>query len=1037
MTSQRISFNIILITLTEEINVKTKLKKILKLSAFTLLCTSSIMAAVGDNMSAGLGVTAGTSLQEQTWMDNYSSDGSGAETEGPIAGVDFGTNFIVSDSASATSIVDFKNVYYPRIKTNVAGLAFNYKMKNAGGLGQGFYAAVDYTRYDDFNFWQAAMGHETRISGYGSNLNFYIPFGSTETYDWANGSEIVSTYGVDWTLSKKIESLDFGATISYNWHDDIKDNMTAISLGSEYTFSKNMLTTGAGYQYRDGLDSEKHGYKVYARVPLYKGIVASGMGMYGEKGLNMYKPMKRMHGGVLQAKKAECSGLESYARYGVTSCLSSNPFDAANLKGGINLNLGDKKGEVTLDSQSLHVITKNTHIDKLTMGPGSRLYITDGVTLSVGEGSSFGSNEDGSNYSVIASASEVRAKVNGVSSKAARAMSSHLRTLGAKKSSAQILERPAIVATGTSSLFLKSSTGADEVSKDHDDFSKSTLGQILHGAALVDSADDDDSGSGQGTGTITPSSGLLSGKTIGGGTTAQGETDKQISFKKVYMAGVDYHGAAVETRFNNSAFAGGHMTIMGGNASLESSVVTPASGLDSAVVAVGGPQLRVVGSVFNASEITSSEFKVFDYRGDNANATPAAAPSENAAKDKASTGLLGNHFIFSKIGGNVLGLDHLNSSTNAGNSVAMLNCTSDYTRLKLKSGSTVGSDDVFGIGNLKEGTGSQWSTAGTKSSRANYGTGRGSALMQGNQTVFASNVSDLEDHQTATHKQQGLGDDFSQPYVKGSQRLLEQDTVANQTLSTSSNGVAPLFGATSDAVPNEFPTTDNSHSTTVDLPMAVTDGARVALGADVEEERPDGSEAQISAGASQEASETTVAATRNNSVDRYQSDMPYTRAIGASQPMSDANDNIDVQDVTTGGLRKRITNSGYNTYMGKVSQLVYTGDQTTQYADSETGTYSSLKTLIGKEHSAPRTYVSTDNIINRDDDAIVDHTALLSATDNQTPIRYGSLPIQFISSTAGKPTTMSEINSFISDQHESNYGKKSGSAKDRHDEAST
>ena len=367
----------------------------------------------------------------------------------------------------------------------------------------------------------------------------------------------------------------------------------------------------------------------------------------------------------------------------------------------------------------------------------------------------------------------------------------------------------------------------------------------------------------------------------------------------------------------------------------------------------------------------------------------------------------------------------------------MLNCTSDYTRLKLKSGSTVGSDDVFGIGNLKEGTGSQWSTAGTKSSRAGYGTGRGSVLVQGNQTVFGSNVSDLEDHQTATHKQQGLGEDFSKPYVKGSQRLLEQDTVANQTLSTSSSGGGTFFGATSDTVPNEFPTTDNSHSTTVDLPMAVTDGARVALGADVEEERPAGSEALISATASQDASETTVAATQDNGVDLYQSDMSYTRAIGASQPMNDPADNINVGTVEDDGLRKRITNSGYNTYMGKVSQLVYTGDQTTSYEASEIGTYSSLKTLIGKEHSASRTYVSTGNIINRDDDITVDQDALASAIDTQTPIRYGSLSTHFISSTKGNPTTLTEIISFISDQHESNYGKKSGSAKARHDEAST
>ena len=83
--------------------MKMKLDKILNLSAFTLLCTSSIMAMVGDNMTAGLGVTLGNTLQEQTWMDNYEASDLG---NGPLFGIGMGTNFVLSNTGSSTSMID-------------------------------------------------------------------------------------------------------------------------------------------------------------------------------------------------------------------------------------------------------------------------------------------------------------------------------------------------------------------------------------------------------------------------------------------------------------------------------------------------------------------------------------------------------------------------------------------------------------------------------------------------------------------------------------------------------------------------------------------------------------------------------------------------------------------------------------------------------------------------------------------------------------------------------------------------------------------
>jgi hypothetical protein len=236
-------------------------------------------------------------------MDNYADSDLG---NGPLVGVGMGSNFVLSNTGSATSIIDFRNTYYPEAKTNTVGIGFNYKMKGASAEN-GFYGAFDYTKYDDMDFMQFALGHETNLMGYQSNLNFYIPVGSDQTYDTPNGSTMVGTYGVDWTLSKQIGMVDLGASIGYHWNSDLKDDITAFSLGGEYTFGKNLLTTGAAYQYRDGLDSSDYGYKAYAKIPLHKGLLSSGMGMTGKGDAKMYQPIKRMLGSLIQAKELSCN----------------------------------------------------------------------------------------------------------------------------------------------------------------------------------------------------------------------------------------------------------------------------------------------------------------------------------------------------------------------------------------------------------------------------------------------------------------------------------------------------------------------------------------------------------------------------------------------------------------------------------------------------------------------------------------------------------------------------------------------------------
>lgn len=1014
--------------------MKMKLKKILKLSAFTLLCTSSIMAAVGDNMNAGLGVTGGTSLQEQTWMDNYADSDSASLTEGPIGGVDFGANFIVSDAASSTSIVDFRNVYYPKIKTNVAGLAFNYKMKNDGGLGHGFYAAVDYTRYDDFNFFQAALGHETRISGFGSNLNVYIPFGNTETYDWAFGSEIISTYGVDWTLSKKIESLGFGATVSYHFHDDIKDNMTAFSLGSEYTFNKNMLTAGAGYQYRDGLDSEKHGYKVYARVPLYKGFVASGMGMYGEKGLNMYKPMKRMLGGVLQAKKVECTGLESYAYAGVTSCLSSNPFDAANIKSGAQLTTGAKKANVTFDKERLYILNDSVAYDELTVPASTTILVHEGKTLAMGENSVIGSAAADAEYVTIASASELANTSGAMAGKPAAALTRHLRSTGASKT-ALSTDAPHIIGYGQSALFYKNSTGATTVSSSHADFSGSPVGNVLHGAAITDAAANDHSGSAQGTGTLTLPSGPLKDFVIGGGTNNAGDANKQIKMNKVYLAGVDASFIATQLRAKNVTHSGGALSLVGGSASVESSVFTPRSDDTNAIHLIGGPSARFTGNIFNATSSTAEEFSLIKNSGNNTNAAPNSARDATKAIDMSATAFIGNHVYFGEKGGNLLDLVHLNSSTEAGTSAAILNNNVDYSRIKLKAGSNITSGDNIGFGNLPQGANSQWSSDGTNSAKTGNSSGRGTVIAQGNQTTFAGNVSQSDANKKAVHLSMGLGTDFTQPEIVGKPKMLESTnaTTANNSLAVQTDySAGPFASAADNTADKPFPMVTQGASETITLPWAgILEASSVQRGETTEDVADVNA---VSDSDITEASRTQIHETVDGA-SKYATDGPYSKAAGASQIMSDTAQSLDTDTaVTNGSMRLQVQDSNYITYMNNLNNLNFDGDSTTgEYASGEIGTHAHLKGIVKKDQPAARTYVATDSITDRDDATVTQHAAV-SGSSSTTMHHYGDVGTEIISTTKGRPTTTTEVYTHTTNRVVSNNGTISGDAKDAYDE---
>jgi hypothetical protein len=306
------------------------------------------MAAFGDNLTAGIGTTLGNTVQEQQFMD-LSTHATDFDT-GPLAGVGLASSFVFKESEASVMTFDLKNVFYPRARTNTVGLSSTYHLKRDNGLMGAVSLAVDYTMYDTLNFYQAVVGHQAKFAGFGSNLNLYVPFSGSETAD-VNFADITSDttagtagefyvttegattygsvaaeyeamYGVDWTLSKRVQNVDLGATVSYHWSDDGIEDITAYTVGGEHTFSANMLTVGLAYQFTDGISTSDQAYKVFAKMPLTRSVFSRGLGLYGEKKpVSMYRPMPRNVGAVVQKNDYTCVVPTDYVTSTATTAL--------------------------------------------------------------------------------------------------------------------------------------------------------------------------------------------------------------------------------------------------------------------------------------------------------------------------------------------------------------------------------------------------------------------------------------------------------------------------------------------------------------------------------------------------------------------------------------------------------------------------------------------------------------------------------------------------------------------------------------------
>ena len=241
-----------------------KLSSLLMLPAFTLVCTSSAMAAFGDNMSSRLGVDVGNSVQQQTYLDNYQPGGQNSLA----VCIGFSTAVKLFDSDRVTTLLEMNNAWYQKVKTDSMGAGLVYRPKFGMFSGHGFHLAYDHTFYDDLNFNQVVVGHESVFKGFETRFNFYFAT-SDEQVDTSQSLKLRAMNGFDIMVSKSLSAVMINAKVSHDYHSDVEKDMTALTLGGDYK-ANDMLSLGAEYQYREGLDPNTRGYKVYASVPLFK-----------------------------------------------------------------------------------------------------------------------------------------------------------------------------------------------------------------------------------------------------------------------------------------------------------------------------------------------------------------------------------------------------------------------------------------------------------------------------------------------------------------------------------------------------------------------------------------------------------------------------------------------------------------------------------------------------------------------------------------------------------------------------------------------
>lgn len=334
----------------------------------TLICCAQLYAETLSNIasqtSLSLGAASSNLVVDQTYLNNYYEHTGHAKLQQYTQSL----QLPLSTTGEYNALLDVRNIYMPDINTNVAGFNFVYRTQFPSGDHIGIFAGADYTHYDQLYFTQAVFGAETRIYELDATTTFMIPFGPGQNYAnldasfAADGANLTGLYGAEIHAVKTLDNFDYIFQTSTHWHYNTKNQFTGVALGLNFHWHN--LTLGTLGQYRNGLDDDIYGGKVFANIALANKTKRTLP--------KRIAGIERQYGAAIDAEEFNCApGFNAYSAYGINTCSDTNPASGINLTRGSNTPMSGAKlksgvdfetSSIQLDSDSPIVFEKGIHI---------------------------------------------------------------------------------------------------------------------------------------------------------------------------------------------------------------------------------------------------------------------------------------------------------------------------------------------------------------------------------------------------------------------------------------------------------------------------------------------------------------------------------------------------------------------------------------------------------------------------------------------------------------------------------------------------
>ena len=345
--------------------------------------------------------TESNTVQEQTYLDNYVQDFGNSV----ISNYSIEKSWHLPKTGNYQPFLQLRASQLPKVQTSIGSgtIGQSYKGRDSE---QALMLGFDFTQFDRFVFRQIALSHQYKFNMQNISTHAIIPFGNTQIYNdnvidpeelgIVSPASLTSMYGLQIGASHQLQKFKtvVGADLAYYWHDKVKNNITTVSVDGRYQFNR-YWSVGAGYQYKDGMDSNDSGYRLFTRGNL----------LPSKKAGPTHNMQQRVIGAVIAAEEAQCpGGLESFSSHGTTICSTINPFNGLSImpmaaKDGLSTDSLIRSaqvidGEFTSDPERLYVFENVISFKRFNVKPGTQIVMSNlGGIISREGGSILGSSE--------------------------------------------------------------------------------------------------------------------------------------------------------------------------------------------------------------------------------------------------------------------------------------------------------------------------------------------------------------------------------------------------------------------------------------------------------------------------------------------------------------------------------------------------------------------------------------------------------------------------------------------------------------------